>query len=94
MADIKFSVLSGAFKVMRDMLNGTYAEVVASANIVTDSTGQYTFDKASLPSAATYDANNNIVTVTYGPDANGRSFRKTSTWTNGVWMGDSAWVVV
>lgn len=94
MADIKFSVLSGALKVLRDMMNGTYAEVVANTNILTDSTGQYTFDKASLPSVPTYDASLNMVAVTYGPDANGRSFRRTSTWTNGVWMGDSAWVVV
>lgn len=61
---------------------------------VVDSTGQYVFNLDSLASAPTYDVNGNQVTITYGPDVSGRSIRQTSTWTNGVWMGDSAWVLV
>lgn len=66
----------------------------SGANMVTDSTGAYSFDLASLASALTYDAAGRPITITYGPDANGRSIRQTSTWINGVWMGDSAWVLV
>lgn len=66
----------------------------AGADTVRDSTGAYSFDLSSLSSALTYDISGNPVTITYGPDANGRSIRQTSTWTNGVWMGDSAWVLV
>ena len=66
----------------------------AGTNTVTDSTGAYSFDLASLASVLTYNSSGNPVTITYGPDASGRSIRQTSTWSNGVWMGDSAWVLV
>ncbi len=68
--------------------------VAAGGSTVTDSTGQYSFNLASLASVPTYDGAGNQITITYGPDAEGRSIRQTSTWTNGVWMGDSAWVLV
>ncbi|NGZ86418.1 hypothetical protein [Duganella aceris] len=63
-------------------------------NVVTDTTGQFAFDLSSLASAPHYDVAGNMDYVTYGPDRNGRSIRQTSTWMNGVWMGDSGWVLV
>lgn len=100
MADKYIGIGGGGLKRLREMPDGTYAEVVSTGaggggGVVTDSTGQYTFDLASLASVPTYDANGNQKTITYGPDLNGRSVRQTSTWANGnVWMGDSAWVLV
>jgi hypothetical protein len=64
------------------------------AGVVTDTSGQFTFDLSSLACTPHYDGNGNMDYVTYGPDRNGRSIRQTSTWTNGVWMGDSGWVIV
>lgn len=65
-----------------------------TSTTVVDSTGKFVFDLASLPSVPTYNAAGQIVTMTYGPDVNGRSIRQTTTWVNGQWMGDSAWVLV
>lgn len=61
--------------------------------VVTDTTGQFSFDVSSLPSVPHCDANGNMDYITYGPDRSGRSIRQTSTWTNGRWMGDSGWVL-
>lgn len=74
-------------------LKGT-AGAAHSATVVHDSTGQYSFNLAALACVPHYDASGNMDYVTYGPDLNGRSIRQTSTWTNGIWMGDSAWVLV
>ncbi len=64
------------------------------ADHVIDSTGQFVFDLASLPSVPHYDAAGNMDYITYGPDLDGRRVRQTSTWVNGIWTGDSAWVLV
>ncbi len=68
--------------------------VVASNRPAGESAGAYTFDLDSLACVPTYDASGNQITSTYGPDALGRSIRQTSTWTNGVWMGDTGWVLL
>jgi len=70
------------------------AGAMHTVTTVTDSTGKYVFDLASLPSTPVYNSSGQIVTMTYGPDINGRSIRQTTTWVNGQWMGDSAWVLV
>lgn len=64
------------------------------AGTVTDSTGTYVFDLDSLPRTPTWDAAGNLTSITYGPDRDGRSIKRTRTWLNGVWMGDTAWVLV
>ncbi|SDH41128.1 MULTISPECIES: hypothetical protein [unclassified Duganella] len=66
----------------------------ASSNVVVDSTGKFSFDLNSLASAPTYNTDGKITTLTYGPDANGRSIRQTTTWQDDKWMGDSPWVLV
>lgn len=99
MADMKISIggsnAGGGVKRLKLMPDGTYAEVVVTAgSLLSDSTGEHTFDPDSLASAATYDPDGNQITLTYGPDKDGIYYRQTSTWQNGLWTGDSAWQVV
>jgi hypothetical protein len=63
---------------------------VLTPGCVTDSTGKYAFDLASLARAYTYDGASNVATVTYGPDRNGRSVRVTKVWANGLLQTESA----
>lgn len=83
---------------MLRLADGSYADRVAisaGAGLVTDKTGKYTFDLGSLASKPTYDADNNQISLTYGPDQNGRYIRQQSFWSAGNrWEGDSAWTVV
>lgn len=63
---------------------------VLTPGSVTDSSGVFSFDLTALPKAYTYDGSNNVATVTYGPDRNGRSVRITKTWAAGVLQSESA----
>lgn len=63
---------------------------VLTPGSVFDSTGTYTFDLPSLPKAYTYDGANNITTITYGPDLNGRRVVVTRTWAGALLQAESA----
>lgn len=94
---IIFGIGDGRKRSMARLPDGTYADrvaVAAGAGLVTDSTGEHTFDLGSLPSKFTYDADGNQTTVTYGPDPSGLYVRQTSTWENGLLMAESAWELV
>jgi hypothetical protein len=60
---------------------------------VFDSTSTYTFDLPSLPKAFTYDGANNVATITYGPDSNGRKVILTKTWNGALLQAESAYVL-
>ena len=90
MADLTMSVLSGLKKLLKDIGGGAHAEVVASIPHQVDSTGAYPFNPDSLPKAYTWNADGTVATITYGPDANGNSFRETYTYTNGTLTSTSA----
>lgn len=66
---------------------------VLTPGSVFDSTGAYSFDVASLPKAYTYDAGNNIATITYGPDLNGRKVVITRTWNGALLQAESGYVL-
>lgn len=94
---ILFGIGQGHTRSMARLPDGSYADrvaVAAGAGLVTDSTGEHTFDLGSLPSTFTYDADGNQKTVTYGPDPSGLYVRQTSVWENGLLMSESAWVLV
>lgn len=95
---ITFGIGDGKTRSMVRLADGSYADrvaVAAGAGLVTDATGQYTFDLGSLASRPEYDSAGNQVKLTYGPDPMGRYVQQTSTWAaNNLWMGDSAWRVV
>lgn len=95
---ITFGIGAGATRAMVRLADGTYADRTApavGAGLVTDETGNYTFDLGSLASRPEYDNMGNQVKLTYGPDKAGRYVQQTSTWAaNNLWMGDSAWKVV
>lgn len=99
MPDIKVSTAAGLVQKLQEIEPGIHAPVVATAyggaGVITDSTGRYRFDVNSLPSLITYDASGNQESITYGPDAQGRRIKQTSTWSDsGQLMGDSAWQLV
>jgi hypothetical protein len=95
---IEIPIGNGASKTLVKLADGSYAEryaAAAGAGLVTDHTGQYTFDLGSLASKPEYDTDFNQVAITYGPDREGRYVKQTSTWgPNNLWLGDSAWTVV
>lgn len=95
---IVFGIGDGKTRAMVLLADGTYADRTApavGAGLVTDETGNFTFDLGSLASRPEYDNMGNQVKLTYGPDKFGRYVQQTSTWAaNNLWMGDSAWVVV
>jgi|GEM_PF-4639634 len=92
---ILFGIGAGQTRAMVRLADGSYADriaVAAGAGLVTDETGQYTFDLGSLPCRPQYDDDGNQVLVVYGPDTAGRYVWRMSWWTPGnVWQGDSAW---
>lgn len=67
---------------------------VLTPGAIVDSTGNFAFDPASLPKAYTYDADKNILTITYGPNREGRKVRITNTWSGGLKMAESAPVLI
>lgn len=95
---IIFGIGAGQARAMQRLPDGTYADRVAisaGAGLVTDVTGNFTFDLGSLASRPEYDGEGNQVKITYGPDRAGRFVAQTSTWgPNNQWRGDSAWIVV
>lgn len=94
---ILIGIANGRTRSMSRLPDGSYADrvaVAAGAGLVTDSTGEHTFDLGSLPSKFTYDTDGNQLTVTYGPDPSGLYVRQTSTWQNGLLMAESAWILV
>lgn len=94
---IIFGIGSGRTRSMARLPDGSYADrvaVAAGAGLVTDSTGEHTFDLGSLPSKFTYDADGNQTSVTYGPDMSGLYVRQTSKWENNLLMSESAWELV
>lgn len=95
---ITFGIGAGRTRTMVRLADGSYADRVAisaGAGLVTDATGQYTFDLGSLASKPEYDAEGNQIKLTYGPDQMGRYVQQTSTWgPNNQWLGDSAWHLV
>lgn len=66
--------------------------VQATAETYLDSTGTFKFAPDTLPQVLTYDGSNNVQTITVGPDAAGRSYRQTFTYTGSNVTGISAWV--
>lgn len=94
---IKFGIGANSTRAMVKLADDTYADRFAPAygsGLVTDSTGSATFDLGSMPSRFTYDSQGNQLSATYGPDSAGRFVRQTSTWSNGLLMGESAWILV
>lgn len=94
---ILIGISNGRARSMARLADGTYADrvaVAAGAGLVTDSTGEHTFDLGSLASKFTYDTDGNQTSVTYGPDPSGLYVRQTSTWENNLLMAESAWVLV
>jgi hypothetical protein len=94
---IIFGIGQGSTRKMIRLADGSYADVSApafGAGIVTDNTGQFTFDIVSLASRLTYDADGNQTSIIYGPDQAGRRIMQTSQWANGLLMSDSDWQLV
>lgn len=94
---ILIGISSGRVRSMARLPDGSYADrvaVAAGAGLVTDSTGEHTFDLGSLPSKFSYDTDGNQTSVTYGPDPSGLYVRQTSTWEGGLLMAESAWELV
>lgn len=88
---------SGLSRALIRLADGSYADRVAisaGAGLVTDSTGQVTFDLGSMASRFTYDSEGHQLTATYGPDSAGRYIRQESYWENSLLMGESAWFLV
>lgn len=94
---ITFGIGQGFTRKMVRLADGSYADTLApafGAGIVTDSTGEFTFDTSSLAGKYGYDADGNQIWVVYGPDKAGRRIKQTSEWQNGLLMSDSAWQLV
>jgi hypothetical protein len=94
---IQFGIGSGRTRAMLRQPDGSYADrvaIAAGAGLVTDQTGEHTFDLGSLACRFRYDGNGNQTMVTYGPDPSGRFVRQTSTWENELLMSESAWFLV
>lgn len=94
---IYIGIASNSRRALIKLPDDTYVDRIApayGAGIVTDSTGEYTFDLGSLAVKFTYDAAGNQTTATYGPDKAGRYVRQTSTWENDLLMAESAWELV
>jgi hypothetical protein len=94
---IEFGIGSGSKRAMVKLSDNTYADRIAPAygsGIVTDNTGEFTFDIVSLASKMTYDADGNQTSIIYGPDMAGRRIMQTSQWSNGMLMSDSDWQLV
>lgn len=94
---ITFGIGQGFTRKMVQLADGSYADVSApafGAGIVTDNTGEFTFDIVSLASKITYDNDENQTSITYGPDKSGRRIMQTSQWANGLLVSDSDWQLV
>lgn len=94
---IEFGIGSGSRRAMVKLSDDTYADRIAPAygsGIVTENTGQFTFDIVSLGSKMTYDADGNQTSIIYGPDSSGRRIMQTSQWANGLLISDSDWQLV
>lgn len=94
---ITFGIGQGYTRKMVRLADGSYADTSApafGAGIVTDNTGQFTFDIVSLASKLTYDNDGNQTSIVYGPDQMGRRIMQTSQWANGLLMSDSDWQLV
>lgn len=94
---IYFGIGEGHARAMIRLPDNTYADRVApsaSGGLVTEVTGQVTFDLNSLPCKRVRDEDGNVVQITCGPDSLGRYVRQTYTWQDGNAMTDSAWFMV
>jgi len=94
---ILFGIGQGKTRAMVKLADGSYADRFAPASgsgLVTDQSGEYTFDTNSMPSRYKYDADGNMISATFGPDKSGRFVRQTSTWENGLLQAESAWFLV
>lgn len=94
---ISFGIGQGYKRNMVKLADGSYADTYApafGAGIVTDNTGNYTFDTVSLASRIEYDEDDNQVSIIYGPDRSGRRIRQTSEYVNGNMVADSDWQLV
>lgn len=94
---ITFGIGQGFTRKMVRLADDSYADVTAPAygsGLVTDSTGQYTFDISSLPSKYTYDADRNMTSATYGPNPSGKFVRQTSKWVDSLLDSESSWFLV
>jgi len=94
---IPFAIGSGQIKNLMRLADGSYADPVALAaggGLVTEVTGQVTFDVNSLPAKRVLDADGNVVQITCGPDSKGRFVRQTYVWQDGNQVSDSAWFMV
>lgn len=94
---IYFAIGSNYARSMVRLADGTYADRTAPAfggGLVTEVTGQVTFDVNSLPAKRVLDADGNMVQITCGPDSKGRFVRQTYTWLDGNQVSDSAWFMV
>lgn len=94
---IIFGIGQGRTRGMVKLADGTYADRYAPASgagIVTDNTGQFTFDIVSMASQIKYDDDGNQIAITYGPDIAGRRIMQTSQWENGLLVSDSDWQLV
>lgn len=66
----------------------------ATLSMVVDSTGQYAFVPDCLPQVMTYNGPSGALdTITVGPDADGRSYKQTLTYTGSDVTGISAWIL-
>lgn len=93
---IIFGIGQGKTRAMVRLADGSYADriaISAGAGLVTDSTGQATFDLSSLASRFKYDTDNNQIQATYGPDPMGRYVTQNSTWENNLLVAESAWIL-
>lgn len=94
---LRFGIGQGQTREMVRLASGAYADVYAPAygsGLVTDSTGENTFDTNSLPSRYKYDADGQMISATFGPDKNGLFVRQTSEWQNNLLVAESAWFLV
>lgn len=94
---IYFGVGSGATRAMVLLPDSTYADRIAlsaGGGLVTEVTGQVTFDVNSLPAKRVLDADGNVIQITCGPDSKGRFVRQTYVWVDGNQVSDSAWFMV
>lgn len=94
---IDFGIGQGYRRTMKLQADGSYADVYApayGAGIVTDNTGKFTFDIVSLGSKIKYDTDGNQLSITYGPDLQGRRIMQTSVYQNGLMVEDSNWQLV
>lgn len=99
MPDIEVATAAGGTQLLQEIRPGVYAPVHATAyggaGVITDNTGQYRFDINSLASVLTYDSDGNQLTITYGPDKQGRRIMQTSQWgDNNRLLSDSDWQLV